>query len=37
MIAVGDIGWIGDRAFTHAADLNSREIDLAGDVRTMSE
>jgi len=36
MIAVDDIGWFGARAFTHAA-LNSREIDLAGDVRTMPE
>jgi len=37
MIAVDDIGWFGARAFTHAAALNRREIDLAGDVRTMSE
>ena len=37
MIAVQDIGWLGARAFTHAAALNRREIDLAGDVRTMSE
>src|SRR6202166_832020 len=37
MIAVDDIGWVGARAFTHAAALNRREIDLAGDVRTMSE
>ncbi len=36
MIAVDDIGWFGARAFTDAA-LNSREIDLAGDVRTMPE
>src|ERR1700757_3022080 len=36
MIAVGDIGWFGARAFTDAA-LNRREIDLAGDVRTMPE
>ena len=36
MIAVDDIGWFGARAFTDAA-LNRREIDLAGDVRTMSE
>jgi len=35
MIAVDDIGWFGARAFTHAAALNRREIDLAGDVRTM--
>src|SRR6201996_3166196 len=36
MIAVDDIGWFGARAFTDAA-LNGREIDLAGDVRTMAE
>src|SRR6202045_5208195 len=36
MIAVEDIGWFGARAFTNAA-LNRREIDLAGDVRTMPE
>jgi len=37
MIAVDDIGWFGARAFTHAATLNRREINLAGDVRTMAE
>src|SRR6202795_3720583 len=37
MIAVDDIGWFGARAFTNAAALNRREIDLAGDVRTMPE
>src|SRR4029077_10789461 len=37
MIAVDDIGWFGARAFTDAAGLNRREIDLAGDVRTMLE
>jgi uncharacterized protein YbjT (DUF2867 family) len=37
MIAVDDIGWFGARAFTHAAALNRREIDLAGDIRTMQE
>src|SRR5215472_16816399 len=37
MIAVDDIGWFGARAFTHAAGLNRRELDLAGDVRTMPE
>ncbi len=36
MIAVRDIGWFGAHAFTDAA-LNGREIDLAGDVRTMAE
>jgi uncharacterized protein YbjT (DUF2867 family) len=36
MIAVDDIGWFGARAFTDAA-LNRREIDLAGDVKTMPE
>jgi uncharacterized protein YbjT (DUF2867 family) len=37
MIAVDDIGWFGARAFTDAAALNRREIDIAGDVRTMQE
>ena len=37
MIAVDDIGWFGARAFTDAAALNRREIDLASDVRTMPE
>ena len=37
MIAVGDIGWFGGRAFTDAAALNRREIDLAGDERTMPQ
>jgi uncharacterized protein YbjT (DUF2867 family) len=37
MIAVDDIGWFGAHAFTHASALNGREIDLAGDVRTMPE
>src|ERR1700748_776953 len=37
MIAVDDIGWFGARGFTDAAALNRREIDLAGDVRTMPE
>jgi uncharacterized protein YbjT (DUF2867 family) len=37
MIAVDDIGWFGARAFTAAAALNRREIDIAGDVRTMLE
>src|SRR4030088_1834409 len=37
MIAVDDIGWCGARAFTDAGALNRREIDLAGDVRTMPE
>jgi len=37
MIAVDDIGWFGARAFSDAAALNRREIDLAGDVRTMPE
>src|ERR1700741_4230388 len=36
IIAVADIGWFGARAFTAAA-LNRREIDLAGDVKTMPE
>jgi uncharacterized protein YbjT (DUF2867 family) len=37
MIAVDDIGWFSARAFTDAAALNRREIDLAGDVRMMPE
>jgi uncharacterized protein YbjT (DUF2867 family) len=37
MIAVDDIGWFGARAFIDAAAWNRREIDLAGDVRTMPE
>jgi uncharacterized protein YbjT (DUF2867 family) len=37
MIAVEDIGWFGARAFTDAAALNRREIDIAGDERTMTE
>jgi uncharacterized protein YbjT (DUF2867 family) len=37
MIAVDDIGWFGARAFTDATALNRREIDLAGDVRSMAE
>ncbi len=37
MIAVDDIGWFGARAFTDAAALNRRDIDLAGDVRTMPD
>src|ERR1700733_456445 len=37
MVAVDDIGWFGARAFTDAGALNGREIDLAGDVRTMPE
>jgi uncharacterized protein YbjT (DUF2867 family) len=37
MIAVRDIGVYGARAFTDAARLNRREIDLAGDALTMAE
>jgi uncharacterized protein YbjT (DUF2867 family) len=37
MIAVDDIGRFGARAFTDAANWNRRAIDIAGDVRTMSE
>src|SRR5246127_5399512 len=37
MIAVEDIGWFGARAFTDGAALNPRAIDLASDVRTMTE
>jgi uncharacterized protein YbjT (DUF2867 family) len=37
MIAVDDIDWFGARAFTAAAALNRRELDLAGDLRTMPQ
>src|SRR5258707_1260858 len=37
MMAVDDIGWFGARGFPAAASLNRREIDLAGDGRTMAE
>ena len=37
MIAVRDIGGYGAWAFEHPAELNRREIDIAGDERTMSE
>src|SRR5246127_621342 len=37
MIAVDDIGWFGARAFTQAAAMNRREIDLAGDVTTVPQ
>jgi uncharacterized protein YbjT (DUF2867 family) len=37
MISVDDIGWFGAHAFTDAAALNRREIDLAGDVRTLPQ
>lgn len=37
MIAVADIGKYAARAFTHAAVLNRREIDIAGDSVTLPE
>jgi uncharacterized protein YbjT (DUF2867 family) len=37
MIAVTDIGEYGARAFTDAAKLNRREIDIAGDAATMPQ
>src|ERR1700753_3936833 len=37
MISVEDIGWFGARAFTAADTVNRREIDLAGDARSMRE
>jgi uncharacterized protein YbjT (DUF2867 family) len=37
MIDVDDVGRIGAHAFTDAARLNRREIDLAGDIHTMPE
>jgi uncharacterized protein YbjT (DUF2867 family) len=35
MVAVDDIGRLGARAFTDAAELNGREIEIAGDEATM--
>ena len=37
MIAVEDVGKFGARAFTDAASFNGRELDIAGDSRTMAE
>jgi uncharacterized protein YbjT (DUF2867 family) len=37
MIAVSDIGHYGARAFTDAAKLNRREIDIAGDAATIPQ
>lgn len=37
MVAVEDIGKIGARAFTHADEMNGREIDFAGDAKTMPQ
>lgn len=37
MIAVEDIGKYGAHAFTHAAEMAGREIDIAGDAKTMPE
>jgi len=37
MIAVRDIGFFGARAFTDAAGLNGRAIDIAGDALTMTQ
>ena len=37
MIAVSDIGQYGARAFTDAATLNRREIDIAGDAVTIPQ
>ncbi|MGE3958717.1 MAG: NmrA/HSCARG family protein [Vicinamibacterales bacterium] len=37
MIAVSDIGIFGAKAFTQAAQLNGREIDLAGDAVTLPD
>jgi len=37
MIAVRDIGEYGARAFTDAAALNRRELDIAGDAVTMPQ
>jgi len=37
MVAVDDIGRVGARAFTDAAKLNGREIEIAGDEVTMPQ
>jgi uncharacterized protein YbjT (DUF2867 family) len=37
MIATEDIGKLGARAFTHAAEMKGQEIDMAGDAVTMPE
>jgi uncharacterized protein YbjT (DUF2867 family) len=37
MIAVEDIGKYGARAFTHAAEMNGREVDIAGDEVTLPQ
>ncbi len=37
MVAVDDIGRVGARAFTDAARLNGREIEIAGDEATMAQ
>lgn len=37
MVAVDDIGRVGARAFTDAAKLNGREIEIAGDEVTMAQ
>lgn len=37
MIAVEDIGKYGARAFTHASEMNGREVDIAGDEVTMPQ
>jgi uncharacterized protein YbjT (DUF2867 family) len=37
MIATEDIGKLGARAFTHAAEMNGQEIDMAGDALTFPE
>jgi len=37
MVAVDDIGRLGARAFTDAAKLNGREIEIAGDEATMAQ
>jgi uncharacterized protein YbjT (DUF2867 family) len=37
MVAVEDIGKVGARAFTHAAEMNGKGIDFAGDAVTMPQ
>jgi uncharacterized protein YbjT (DUF2867 family) len=37
MIAVEDVGLFGAMAFTHAAQMKGRELDIAGDSKTMPE
>ncbi|HEX5854997.1 MAG TPA: NmrA/HSCARG family protein [Thermoanaerobaculia bacterium] len=37
MIAVEDIGWFGARAFEKHAEMNGKDVDIAGDARTLPQ